>query len=762
LPWGWILAVLAFNLAWYGSFLAFPLIGEDGAANYSFLMETIRFGEFFRPTFPIKWLEGLGQPNMFVSVTFDPFSWLMYAPLPPPDAFRVSYALRATVCWLTTFLLTRALFRRAPAMAVTAAWFSMLLAFVLTSSHGIATFAGIPVATHAALFPGLLWLYLRVVRQRRPVGLCDIAFALAVVWFMVVFPFGTLLPLGVLFVFAAVLVVTSRRAKRRRAWWAWAKLAMIVGVALFAPVVGLFHAWSALAAVSARYVFAKELWTYGREYLLPLLWHDVPLGARVIVLLALVPPLVMTLRYRPALVAILTIATIVTATQLVTIARGAGLGANVLERLPRPQYAEYHLAVFYAIMAAYAVHHWRRVLRPSRARRRWWPFTIVSVGALSWVLVGAWALWFPFSQGAWRSRAMASAQRLVPTVVVALLVVGAVATWALWPAGVHATFADELLCAERAIWCRDRPGRSLGAGTSPITEFLRSHLAGGLVFRGRADFLMAAVGLDSEPEVGIMVRERIRNFVDTGNGMLLRALPLHDVPVASSYEQGLDHLYFLFWTRYINAGAVVARRSINFTALELPRRDRLGLVGVRYLIARDEAYDYKYWLPVAFTWKGYTVYDIPEANVAGYAPAAVTFAGSVVDELTVMRGSTFDPRQVVVVPASERQSVSEGAALSPLRSSSITIAGQALTFTATSGGRTVAVLPFRYSSCWRPEWTGTPGRLLRVDTALVGVVFDEATNVKLTWQAGYGPAAECLRSDAKLVRGTREAASILR
>jgi hypothetical protein len=384
------------------------------------------------------------------------------------------------------------------------------------------------------------------------------------------------------------------------------------------------------------------------------------------------------------------------------------------------------------------------------------------VGAASWVLVGAWALWFPFWGAAWRPRALARARRLVPAAAVALLVVGAATTWAVWPAGVHATFADELLCRERALWCRDRPGRSLGAATTPITEFLHAHLANGPAFRGRAEFLMAAAGLATEPEVGILVRERIRNFVDTGNGMLLRALPLYDVPVASSYEQALDHLYFLFWTRYLNEGIAVARRSINFTALELPLRERLALAGVRYMVTRDEAYDFTHWLPVAFRWKGYTVYEFPEVNVAGYGPTRVTYGASIPDELRAMRGGALDPRRAVVVSVGERSFLEPGPPLAPLRASEIRIVRQSLIFTATSEGRALAVLPFRYSSCWKPEWRGKPGRVLRVDTALVGVLFEEATELRLTWGAGYGPAARCLREDAKLVRETREAASTMR
>jgi hypothetical protein len=180
------------------------------------------------------------------------------------------------------------------------------------------------------------------------------------------------------------------------------------------------------------------------------------------------------------------------------------------------------------------------------------------------------------------------------------------------------------------------------------------------------------------------------------------------------------------------------------------------------MVTRDEAYDYRNWLPVAFTWKGYTVYEFPEANVKGYGPTAVAYGASVADELRTMRGRGFDPQRAAVVSLGERPSFADGRALSPLRASEITIERQTLIFTATSEGRALAVLPFRYSSCWKTEWRGTPGRVLRVDTALIGVLFDGSTEVRLTWGAGYGPAARCLHEDAKLVAQTKAAAKSFR
>ena len=88
--------MLLFNLYWYGAFLSFPVLGEDAGALLSNLLETIKDGHLATTRFPINWLEGLGQPNLFVTFTFDPFAWVMLLPLEPADSFRLSMALRAT------------------------------------------------------------------------------------------------------------------------------------------------------------------------------------------------------------------------------------------------------------------------------------------------------------------------------------------------------------------------------------------------------------------------------------------------------------------------------------------------------------------------------------------------------------------------------------------------------------------------------------------------------------------------------------------
>ncbi len=242
--------------------------------------------------------------------------------------------------------------------------------------------------------------------------------------------------------------------------------------------------------------------------------------------------------------------------------------------------------------------------------------------------------------------------------------------------------------------------------------------------------------------------------------MVLRALPFQGIPVASSYEQALDYLYYLFWTRYVNGG-VLARRSINMTNLESLRQERLALIGVRYVIANGEWYDFPFLVRV-FAWKGYSVYAIDGANTGGYAIRNVVFGKSLAEELRLMRDRGFNPQQVAVMAETERERFEGERPLSPMGLSRLTIQGQSLHFEALSGGLTLVVLPFKFSHCWRPLWAGSPGRIVRVNVALVGVVFERAAQLRLSWSAGYGPWAECLRRDAELIPEAVAAAAELR
>ncbi len=755
--------VLLFNLFWFGWYISFPLFGEDGAAAYSSLVETLRASSALKPVLPVKWLEGLGQADILANVNFDPFSWVMYLRLEPGHAFRLSYALRSTACWLTSFLLVRALFRGVGGIAAVAASLTVLLAFILPQPFGVPTFSVMHVATHSALFPLLAWLYLRLLRSRPAVGGAELGLALTLGIFLPIYPFGALLGVAVLLAFGLAVWATARGGGRRRAAVAMLKVLVILLVLLFAPTVGIYRTWRAVAAVSARAVFAGELTSYGREYIPPQFWHDVPLGIRVVVLLALAIVLVGRRWPRPIRALMLTLAIVVGAAQIATVVRWSGVASAVMDRLPRPFYLEFYLPPFYAACAAYTLARLRTAWSGQRHASPGLSRVLAFAGA-SWLLVGGWVLW-PGGLGPASARAASRARRWGrwggPAAALVLFL-GAFGTWSLWPEGLHPLFAPYLVCREHGLFCRDGPGVTMGAAANPITEFLTARVGLAGEFRGRADFLLAD-RFSREDEVWIMVQERDRNFLATGNGMLLRALPFQGVPVASSYEQSLDYLYYLLWTRYVNHG-VAARRSINMTNLDILRRDRLALIGVRYVVATDQWYDFTPHLSRAFAYKGYSIWDVGTPNVAGYGPTRPIFARTLADELRALRAPDFDPRRDVVLDGEERPWLGTGPALAPLTASRLIVKRQSLVFEATGGpGRTLAVLPFKFSRCWRPRWDGpVPGRIVRADVALLGVAFAGATRVRLSWSAGYGPGTRCLERDAELVPAAIVAASEVR
>jgi hypothetical protein len=997
-PCVWALLALAFNIVWYGVFVSFPLLGEDGAANYSSLIDAVRTAGWISATFPIKWSEGLGQPNPFTPLTFDPFAWLMLTNMNTADAFRVSFAIRATVCWLGTYLFVSALFRGPRTLALSAAFVCLLIEFMLANVSGSNTFAAVDVATQAALFPLVLWLYVLLTRSSWRLSWLDAVFAAALTVLLLSYPIHSGIALVVLGIFAVAQYLTSSTLRRPGAATALSKLVLISSALLLAPTLGVTRAWTSISAVSARLVFADELTTYIRQYELPYFWHDVPIALGAIIVIAL-GVVILRRQPRPLMATELTLVAVVAGTQLETLLRFYGVFGGLLERLPRPFYTEFYLPPFYAIAAAYMLSRWHRGLSVAQfARPRSHtlyahvqgtlrrasidqvhralglllgaagmalvfvavaslasvqavltqfkpdgvPRTAAGVGLGILLVVGAWigAEWLgPRIAGpaqrilsrsihvmtglAARSHRLLDPARLIyritgvtaastadvcswvlglvaflgccrlvvqrwdllfgmsggllaiiltsrlwplryrrlsrhigyaaPYAAVVALAGGAWATWQFVPQQIHPLFGPELTCQNRTPWCSDPVGRTMGAASTPITQFLTDSLSQDNSFRGRADYLLtpglALVTFPMDPttslssdqfatldnwylqiqhadapwdtpihftptqtpaliaalrsqaergvipehvvleivdwvqrnrpeltplirfanwssngEVSFVVAERNLNFRATGNGMLLRALSLQGVPIGSSYELSLDYLYYLLWTRYLNEGSP-ARRSINMTNLEEVRSDRLALLGVRLVVARNVPLRATPDLAPVWTWGDYSVYEIPDVNTTAYGVTRVLFASDLTDELRIMRDSKFDPREAAVAPEAERTILSNNPAsqLSPLRSSSLTLKGQAIEFSAISAGESsVAVLPFKYSHCWEPIWSGTPGRILRLDVGLLGVSFRGSTNVALTWKAGYLSGVDCLNQDARLLPQAREAARQLK
>ena len=874
------LLVLVFDFYWYGAFLSFPLFGEDAGALYSSLLETIKDGHLATLHFPLKWLEGLGQPNLFVSFTFDPFAWVMLLPLEPADGFRLSMALRASVGWLASYWFILVLFRGRRAIALLAATLYLLMNFTLMNAWGIHTFAGMYNATHAALFPLLAALGLLVMRERRWLGPADLALFVTLLFFLLDYPIGSLIGTAVLFVYAIVALVLVRPAERPAALRGVAKIAAMTAVLLLAPPFHVLSSWLALAHDSARTVFSGELFAYGYSYVPPVMWSWTSAALRASVLVCLSALLFNRRWPRPLRLAAIILLLVVGGVQLTALVKYLGWYPTLVDRLPRFQFLEFYATPCYAACGGFALYYWRDLLFPclvGRQRLLSWlrgavlffplAFIVLPVGAVAF---GIYALFAVIARAkgepapaGWMS--LPPWRRLAPRAALGALVLLALGAW-LPPTGeIYPIFYLHGRCQEGVLWCRDPAGPTMGMGDNPLTRFLRQALARGGPFAGRAEtlvrppvrfervpagrikwtpelydqlhawyeraydalavkysphdnpdwippqemtweargpLLMALdkLGHNDTPfdgpsqedlvlemhtwygkegrKLGLVARdfmdpwggmlsvtavvdERNAAYFATGNGLMMRALPFQGGAVASSYEQSLDFLYYLLWTRYVSAGEP-AKKSINMTSLEALHPERLALLGVRYLLARDSKVYEPLPLRHVMSWHGYSVYEVPHANLAGYAVSTLAFGATLTEELRLMREHGFHPRDTAVLPASAGGTFAGtgGAALAGLARASLSLAPDALTFSAASaGGASVVVLPVNWSQCWHAEWRKGSGRLVRADVDLIGVAFTGEIELALSWRAGYGDAAACLGADAELIAQAQRAAS---
>jgi hypothetical protein len=829
-------ALSAFNFWWYASFLSFPLQGEDGATNYSNLLEAIGSGLTFTTSFPIKWLEGMGQPNFFVSAAADPFAWLMWLPLPADDAFRFSMALRATVCWLGSFYAAEFMLGRNLARSVMAATACMALNFTCSNAWGVPSFAGIYNATHAALFPWMVAAVAAGARSSRRFSLPDAALVLLLVPFILVYPVGAVIGLVVLCFFAAILALHERAAGRLGGMRLLAKLLAMIGIILVAPPLSIAETWMAVSQLSARLVFAGELFSYDASYTAPMFWFAGPWAQLLCVGPALGVVLLKRDEARRIAPVVLTLVLIVAGVQLLTIARRWGGLDSLLVSLPRQHYFEFYLPLFYALAGA---------------------------AVLGSAINGNLAT--PASKPAASHRLRRPA--LLALGISASMLATATAGVLWQPERVHPVFAATVRCAHQAFICADPAGSTMGAAASPITRFLAPRLGAGGEFKGRAETglspgprfqfpvtasvqwtpalfdrlhnwyqraydsqagrktrllgkhpreyrweerellrralqtvasnsdVSAGVMPDdviteilawaqaerpdhrrpavvtfadaheqglprwqrtlSRNEVALMVEERDRNFRATGNGMMLRALPFQGIPVATAYDQSLDFLYYLFWSRYVNSDTSV-ERSINLTTLGSIHLDRLALLGVRYLIRREHSFAPPINAPKIYARDGYAIYEIPNPNLAGVFPRRILTAASLAQELALMRSPEFDSARDAVVSAADQGMPSRAVNLQPVRSR-IQTGTNEIIFEADTAGPAFVVLPFRYSHCWEADFGRFTGRLVRVDAGLLGIAFEGTARATLRWRAGYG-RAECMQQDAGLIEAARAAA----
>jgi hypothetical protein len=809
--------VLASILAvgFYVYLRSFPLLSEDGAFSYMSLMQSLNSAHPISRLFGFNLAHGLGQPDAFFTVIFDPFNWPMLLVRYGDETaenylivFQLTMALRGIVCWIGTYVMAAAAFPYARTPALTAAYLNLILSFFLvTNFGGTENHAGIPNGTEAALLPLLIGLYLRGVRLGNPL-LCGNSLAIVVLLFFCIhaYPIASMMGVALVVGVAATIVVAGGAQLRRSAIIHLLGLVAAVAVILFLPGLESYRSWQNLVTVSSRVVFGGELEPLFRAQAPPKFWYAPPFATRLLALLAVASLLIID-RVPPISRSIMTaLALMVAGIQLVGLAANQPVLARFVHSLPPLDRVETFFPPLYAFCAAISLYAGERLLLARGGWRLfyWCSAAVALMAATVYMFDGAYDLlgWTGLVRS-WHSEvviwsvgaslalgaAVNALRVLTPnqlpralrrtagaigpdrggselfhaTLCAGFVVLAAGLAFRMWASNVIylANYVSRYAACDHltVLGCRDSDiGRGVNAGTNPVVGYLRERLAATPLFTGRAEFLSAYN--PAHLDIVSSLQERQRNFEHGGNGMVLSSLSFNGVPTASVYEQSHDYLYYLFWTRFLMADSHF-RFTPNWTSLYRFAPNRLALAGVRYVITRRENEPAIAEAPLAFAWDDYVVTELADANTRGYAVGRILIAPTLADELRLMTRADFDPKHDVVVADSGRPVQAESI-LAPLAASEITTRHQVVHFGARSaGGASLVVLPFRYSHCWVPEWHGPPGTLLRADEALLAVYFADAVDVSLEWRGGYGRHAECLREDAELIPQARAAAERL-
>ena len=808
-----LVLVTAIAVAFYVYVRAFPLFGEDGAFNYMSMLQRLDSGDPLSLLFGYKLVEGLGQPNPFLTIAFDPFSWplltlefVKHSTRGALLVFQLTMALRVIVCWLGTYVFAAWAFPGTRTVALTASYLNILLTFFLSMNIGSTELYGAMYnGTQAALLPLAAGVYLRGIVLGKSVLSANSLLVLVTIFFLIMsYPIGSMVTAGVLIALAGTVAIAGGAGRRRRGTIHFAGLVAATAFVLFLPGIDPYASWQSVARVSSRVVFADELKPYFVSYSPPTFWFTPPFAARLMVLCAVAGLLVIDRITPLARAAIAALALIVLGIQALYLTSSWGIFGDIMRPLPPLTRIERQLTPLYSFAAAIALYSAERLLLvPSKRSFLLWTAAAIAVAVaavymFSTVYDGPLADWglarslaseillalvasllvlafilnflrlflpetlpaalrgtaIPFIGDGWCARHLRGA---IPFAFIALISLLAVNIWVTRPYFIAADATRDLLCDHvTLLGCRDSDfGRSVYAGTNPIVDFLRDRLASSDVFSGRAEYLSAYDA--SQPSAYNVVSEEDRNFRESGSGFMLSALSFHRIPVPSAYEQSNDYLYYLFWTRYITQNAQV-RFSPNFTALFQFLPGPLELAGVRYVVTRRENGRALGDIPVVLAWKDFVVAELEDANTRGYAARHVVSVATLGDAFSLMRRSEFAPRTEAVLLETDRRLIPEGG-LQPIEESVIATRQGTVHLSARSAGKaSLIVLPFRFSHCWRPEWNGPQGTLIRADVALLAVYFKGAVDVKLKWMGGYGAYARCLDEDAALIAEARDAA----
>jgi hypothetical protein len=281
---------------------------------------------------------------------------------------------------------------------------------------------------------------------------------------------------------------------------------------------------------------------------------------------------------------------------------------------------------------------------------------------------------------------------------------------------------------------------------TPVTKFLADEIAlrPGSSFRGR---VASVAGSDFDPQwvSAPFIAQHSYDGMDlffSGNDHRMYGLWYYSIPTLLESNQFSSPFFHLINARLLNAPGARDVRSYETQSIV---NDRImGLLGVRYLLSdkllpdRNPVLSYR-----LVEGRDLYVYSVPDTNLTGYAVTKIQRAATGQGVIALLTDPAFDPRTTAVLTT-----LDELPPLVPVNRSSLTLERGGYRIEADSPGTSLLVLPIEYSHCLHANLTAsgtTPPRLLRVNLAMAGILFNGRVKGRLTLR--YGPWSSRCRMD---------------
>ncbi len=269
-------------------------------------------------------------------------------------------------------------------------------------------------------------------------------------------------------------------------------------------------------------------------------------------------------------------------------------------------------------------------------------------------------------------------------------------------------------------------------GRPPQKTPIVSHLANAIgmatdpVFKGYSANFSGNQGRDESLSWGQQVNQDVKIARETGNSHRLMGLWEFSIPTLEEYQPINNPFLYAFVSRLLSRD--IDTQTRNLLMLSNIKIDLLQMMGVRFVI-RDTMIDAPATLREKIEIAGITdlyLYELPHSNVGQYSPTRTIVAKDAKYAISLMSLQDINYRDTAIVSEPLQGE------LVPIVTSKVRLESGGYRVQASSGGRSMLLLPTQFSNCLQalgPDANRV--KLVRANLILTGIIFDRQLDIKL-------------------------------